>query len=67
MAKYGEFGNIGCYKGKGKHGVLGGIYQWFGPGRNARIKANYLIWYPAYPRSVVYLCTVYIWRFQPGK
>ena len=55
IAKYGELGNIGCYEGKGKHGVLGGIHWWFGPGCIARIKANYLIWYPAYPRSVVYL------------
>eukprot|EP00957_Ditylum_brightwellii_P016672 1253226-Ditylum_brightwellii.AAC.1 len=47
MAKYGKLGNIGCYKGKGKHGLLCGIHQWFGSGHNARIKANYLIWYPA--------------------
>eukprot|EP00957_Ditylum_brightwellii_P204238 15338285-Ditylum_brightwellii.AAC.1 len=63
MAKYGKLGNIGCYKGKGRHGVLGGIHQWFGPGRNARIKANCLIWYPAYPRSVVYLRTLVYGNF----
>ena len=67
MAKYWKLGNISCYKGKGKHGVLGGIQQWFGPGRNARIKADYLIWYPAYLRSVVYLRTVICGHFGLGN
>eukprot|EP00957_Ditylum_brightwellii_P125802 9590522-Ditylum_brightwellii.AAC.1 len=67
MAKYWKLGNISCYKGTGKHGVLGGIHQWFEPGRNARTKANYLIWYPAYPGSVVYLRTVICGHFDLGN
>eukprot|EP00957_Ditylum_brightwellii_P201084 15324000-Ditylum_brightwellii.AAC.1 len=64
MGKYGKYGKIcnsSCYKGKGKHRVLGGINWWFGPGRNARIKTNYLIWYPACPRSQ-WLGVEKIWR-----
>eukprot|EP00957_Ditylum_brightwellii_P014437 1087331-Ditylum_brightwellii.AAC.1 len=43
--------NRSSYKGRGKHGDLGRKHWWFGPGRIARNKAKYLIWYPAYYRS----------------
>eukprot|EP00957_Ditylum_brightwellii_P185382 14116024-Ditylum_brightwellii.AAC.1 len=43
--------NSSNYKGRGKHGDLGAKQWWFGPGRIARIKANCLIWYPAYSGS----------------
>eukprot|EP00957_Ditylum_brightwellii_P059633 4526689-Ditylum_brightwellii.AAC.1 len=38
--------NSTTYKGRGKHGNLGGKHWWFGPGCIARNKVNYLIWYP---------------------
>eukprot|EP00957_Ditylum_brightwellii_P006746 512075-Ditylum_brightwellii.AAC.1 len=40
--------NSSSYKGREKHGNLGGKHWWFGPGCIAKYKANYLIWYPAY-------------------
>eukprot|EP00957_Ditylum_brightwellii_P105480 8040968-Ditylum_brightwellii.AAC.1 len=43
--------NSSSYKGRGKHGDLGGKQWWFGPGHIARNKANYLIQYPAYSGS----------------
>eukprot|EP00957_Ditylum_brightwellii_P093002 7080807-Ditylum_brightwellii.AAC.1 len=52
--------NSSSYKGRGKHGDLGGKHWWFGPGYITRNKVNYLIWYPAYSGSQwVPTCNLY--------